>query len=203
MTGIRVAASLWSVPRADLEREATRLAAAGLRSWHWDRADGSMGAAGGFTAAEALSLAELSGLSSEAHLMLANPLDELDEWLAFCDRVVVHLESHDVEVALTRTVAAGRRAAVAYSPGWPLGGHPPHADADALVMSVIPGHGGGAFLPGSLERIAELAARYPSVGVDGGVTASLAADAITAGATWIVSGTALLADPRAFLALQS
>jgi ribulose-phosphate 3-epimerase len=129
--------------------------------------------------------------------MLADPLPELDDWLVFCELVVVHASSPSATEALARIAAAGVRGALAFSPGETLDSVP---DVDALVMSVEPGHGGSLFLPGTLPRIAELASRHDRVGVDGGVTAERAADARAAGATWIVSGTALLADPAAFLA---
>lgn len=199
MTGPRVAASLWSVPPHDLEREALRLAAAGLRTWHWDRADGTLGPAGGFEPARARELAELTGLASEAHLMLADPLPELPAWLEFCELVVVHAEVDAVDEAVRVIRAAGRTPAVAFAPATDPGSRRDDADVAALVMSVEPGHGGGAFLPASLDRIAALAADRPLVGVDGGVTAALARDCRAAGAGWIVSGTALLADPAAFL----
>lgn len=198
MIAPRVSASLWSVAPEYLELEARRLAAAGLESWHWDRADGSLGPAGGFSAAQARALAELTGLESEAHLMLLDPLSELDEWLDFCSIVVVHAASPVAAEALERVAAAGVRGALAFSPRDPLGMH--SADGiDALVMSVEPGHGGSAFLPGALDRVRELSTRHDAVGVDGGVTAERARDARAAGASWIVSGTALLADPTAFL----
>ncbi len=159
-----------------------------------------MAPAGGFTAAQARVIADQTGLTSEAHLMLLDPLPELDDWLAFCEVVVVHLESPTWGDALDRIAAAGVRGALAYSPGHSLEGDHPDG-VDALVMSVEPGHGGSPFVPESLDRIATLASRHDRVGVDGGVTELRARDARAAGATWIVSGTALLADPHAFLSL--
>lgn len=197
MIAPRVSASLWSVPADALENEARQLAEAGLRTWHWDRADGTLGPAGGFTAAQARHLASLTGLASEAHLMLDDPLPELDDWLEFCELVVVHASSPVAGVALDRIAAAGVRGALAFSPGEPLDGH--GSESGALVMSVQPGHGGSSFLPDALPRVTQLATRYDLVGVDGGVSAERARDARAAGASWIVSGTALLADPAAFL----
>lgn len=198
MIAPRVSASLWSVPTDRLEDEARRLAAAGLRTWHWDRSDGSMAPAGGFTAAGARELARMTGLASEAHLMLAEPLLELEDWLAFCDVVIVHAAANGVDEALARIAAAGARGAIAYAPGDAIDDQ--GRESDALVMSVEPGHGGAVFDPVALERIASLSPRRPRVGVDGGVTVGTARAAISAGATWIVSGTALIADPDPFLA---
>ncbi len=188
---IRLAGSLWSVAPDDLEREASRLAHAGLRVWHWDRADGTLGVAGGFMASEAHRLAEATGLASEAHLMLADPLDELDDWLAFCERVVVHVEARGWREALDRIVASGREGAVAISPGTALAGVDVPPSVSVLVMSVHPGQGGGAFLDDTTQRISTLAPSN-SVGVDGGVTIDRARESWAAGARWIVSGTALI-----------
>jgi len=197
MIAPRVSASLWSVPADRLEAEALRLRDAGLRTWHWDRSDGSMAPAGGFTAAQARSLADLTGLASEAHLMLADPLPELDDWLTFCEVIVVHAGAPTAAIALERIAAAGARAAVAFAPGDPLDAE--IGGLDALVMSVEPGHGGSAFRPDALDRITALAGHRERVGVDGGVTLDHARSATAAGASWLVSGTALLADPAGFL----
>lgn len=191
-----VAGSLWSVAAGDLIAEASRLTAAGLKRWHWDAADGSLGPSGGFRPALAYDIAQRTGCASEAHLMTLAPLDELDLWLAFCERVSVHPESPDAFAAVERIEAAGRRACLAYAPGSATDQHPPALDA--LVMSVRPGHGGSVFQAEALHRIAELAPRAAAVGVDGGVGADEANAATAAGATWIVSGTALLTDPAAF-----
>ena len=74
---------------------------------------------------------------------------------------------------------------------------------DKAVLMGLEGHWPNLIdpdvIPAALERISTLAPRRPRVGVDGGVTVDTARAAISAGATWIVSGTALIADPDAFL----
>ena len=63
-----------------------------------------------------------------------------------------------------------------------------------LIMSVNPGFGGQAFLPGSLKKIREaralINARNPSceLEVDGGIVAENIASVIEAGANMIVAG---------------
>lgn len=195
----RIAGSLWSVRAEHLAREAARLVDAGLEVWHWDRADGTLGPAGGFHANEARALAEATGIASEAHLMLADPLAELDEWIAFAELVVVHAESPLWREAVDRIIDAGRRAGVAVSPssGLPVGLDPGLA---VLVMTVAPGHAGGGFLEGRLDVLADTGS-HALRGVDGSVDHRRAVRAREHGANWIVSGTALTSapDPRAWL----
>ncbi|QNN48945.1 hypothetical protein H9L10_11805 [Phycicoccus endophyticus] len=123
-----VAGSLWSVPAADRPPALERLGAAGLRRLHWDRSDGRFAAAGGFTAAEALTLTEATGMAAEAHLMVTDPVAEVDPWTEFCDLVVVHAEAPGWQQALERVLGRGCRPGLAISPltpprwcrrGWP------------------------------------------------------------------------------------
>lgn len=200
MSGLRVAASLWSVSPERRPAEARRLAEAGVRLWHWDRSDGSTAPAGGFEAAEAANLAALVGGRSEAHLMLGEPGAELDSWLAFCERIVVHVEVDGWREACDRVRAAGRQVAVAVAPGTDPAAVSAPAGAAVLVMSVVPGHAGTPFDPGAIERVEHWAVSR-EVGVDGGLDLERAGECRRAGARWLVSGTGLTGaeDPRAWL----
>jgi ribulose-phosphate 3-epimerase len=196
-----VAASLWSVPRDGLEEEARRLAAAGLRRWHWDVSDGAFAAPGGFDVATVARLSALTGTPGEAHLMVQEPLPQVEAWAAVCDRVLVHVEADGWDVAVERLLARGCRAGVAISPGTPLSaldGLP--ADVAVLVMSITPGQAGSRFLPTTLHRLDALVGRA-ELGVDGGVTLEHARACDAHGATWVVSGSALCGsdDPAAWL----
>jgi ribulose-phosphate 3-epimerase len=196
---MRVAGSLWSVPAEGRAREAERLATAGLDVWHWDRADGSLGPAGGFTAGEARMLAEATGVASEAHLMLEDPRSELDEWTAFAELVVVHVESPHWRESVDRILASGRRAGVAISPQSAVPADLDHRLA-VLVMTVAPGNAGTGFLSDRLSLLDQLGDQ-PLRGIDGSVDADRRQQAQRHGANWIVSGTALTssADPHAWL----
>ncbi|NKY41509.1 hypothetical protein HGA02_18900 [Cellulomonas septica] len=218
-----VAASLWSTPPALLADEAVRLAAAGLRRWHWDVSDGVFAAPGGFDPDTVCRLSRLTGLPGEAHLMVSDPLAEIDAWTAVCDTVIVHVEAAGWATAVSRIRAAGRRAGVAISPSTPLSALddlPP--DVAVLVMSITPGQAGSTFLPSTLSRLDALAgdggadaddgrdvvgggAGRRALGVDGGVTLDHAHDCATHGATWVVSGSALCgaADPASWLETAS
>jgi len=190
----RVTASLWSVPRARVDAEAARIAGTGIHAWHWDHADGTLGPAGGFSADDARRIADATGVASEAHLLMEDPRTAVAQWAPFCELVVVHRESPHWREAVRLVVEHGAQAAVALSPGTPivrdeLGG------LGALVMSVEPGHAGGAYDEGCPERVAALAG-HGLVGVDGSLTPARAAELVAHGATWLVSGTSLVAAPE-------
>jgi ribulose-phosphate 3-epimerase len=196
-----VAASLWSTPRDMLDAEAVRLATAGLRRWHWDVSDGVLAAPGGFDIPTVDRLTRLTGLPGEAHLMLTDPLAQVDAWTEVCELVIVHAEADGWMQAVERIRARGRRAGVALSPHTPVSTlDAVRDDVAVLVMSITPGQAGAAFQPATLDRLALLAGRR-DLGVDGGVTLERAHQCATHGATWVVSGSALCgsADPAAWL----
>lgn len=191
---VRVAASLWSTPRDRVSAEAERLTAAGLQHIHWDHTDGDFARAGGFSAAEARELTARCQVRAEAHLMVWDPVTEVDAWTEFCDRVVVHVEARGWRDAVERIAARGSEPAVAISPGTPV----PDGlgETAVLVMSIVPGHAGAVFRPESLETVARLrSGSQRSLGLDGGVTRTIVPEAARAGATWFVSGGDLVASP--------
>jgi len=73
-----------------------------------------------------------------------------------------------------------------------------------LVMSVNPGFGGQRFIPGSLEKIAKLAATRRlrnlnfRIEVDGGISLETVAEVVRAGAGVLVAGSAIFGkgDPQ-------
>jgi len=77
-----------------------------------------------------------------------------------------------------------------------------------LVMSVNPGFGGQAFLPGALEKIRqlkELRARYNRsfrIEVDGGIGPENVVQAVRAGAEILVAGTSIFHTPDPGAAVQ-
>lgn len=189
MTRLEVAASLWSTPPDARCDEARRLRDAGIRRFHWDRADGVYAPTGGFTAAEARAISEAVSARSEAHLMVAEPLEEVEVWAGFCELVVVHDDAPDLDKVLALIRRCGARAGVAV-----LGGRPmPDLDrsVDVLVMSIRPGNAGAPFNSSALGTAREAATVHDRVGIDGGVTEGLLPEALAAGATWVVSGNAL------------
>jgi ribulose-phosphate 3-epimerase len=120
-------------------------------------------------------------LPLDAHLMISDPLQYIDEFLeAGCDSVTFHVEVSDDQIrpTLERTRAAGRAAGLAVKPGTPLTALEPYrALLDiVLVMTVEPGFGGQSFMrdvaADKLLAAREYLAHRPhgaEVHVDGGV----------------------------------
>ena len=102
---------------------------------------------------------------------------------------------------------AGVKAGISIKPATPveaLRGVLPLVDL-VLVMSVEPGFGGQSFIPGSLEKIAQLRAMAREMGletiieVDGGISARNAGAVYGAGADVLVAGSSVFGaeDPQA------
>jgi ribulose-phosphate 3-epimerase len=148
-------------------------------------------------------------LPLDVHLMIEKPEETLDRYLdAGADWISVHVEAtRHLQRCLERIRRGGAKAGAAVNPGTPVGAlAAAWGDLDlGLIMSVNPGFGGQAFLPGSLARIRrarEAAAEAGSravIEVDGGVDAGNAAELVEAGAEILVAGTAIYGqgDPKA------
>ncbi len=140
----------------------------------------------------------------DAHLMVHDPNTLLEEFVkAGADLITVHYESPGcvhLDRVIQRIHSLGIKAGVALNPATP------DSVLDyilALVMSVNPGFGGQKFIPHSLRKIESIANTAAKRGltveieVDGGVKTNNAAEIISAGATVLVAGTAVVAaaDP--------
>lgn len=136
----------------------------------------------------------------EIHLMVLRPETYLKKWKrAGAQRIVFHLESTETPLDVVRSIQTlGMEAYIAINP-----------DTSAnkvrllitkvdgiLVMGVFPGLAGQQFIPSTLPKIKKIrayAATKP-ITVDGGVTFQNAADLINAGATELVSTSAVFGD---------
>ena len=136
----------------------------------------------------------------DVHLMIA-PVDPfLDAFAeAGADIITVHPEAGPhLHRTVQRIKGLGKKAGVSLNPGTPakaldyvLG------EIDlVLVMSVNPGFGGQKFIPSQLKKIEAVANRIAKEGldvtleVDGGIDPDTARQALDAGATALVAGTA-------------
>lgn len=140
----------------------------------------------------------------DVHLMIA----PCDPYLAAfaeagADLITVHAEAGPhLHRSLQAIRGLGRQAGVALNPATP-----PEAVAEVLdlvdlvlVMSVNPGFGGQAFIPGAVEKVRRLAAmigdRPIRLEVDGGITAETAPLVAAAGADTLVAGSAVFRGGR-------
>jgi ribulose-phosphate 3-epimerase len=137
------------------------------------------------------------------HLMIVEPERYLAAFAeAGADHLLVHAEpgsTTHLHQVLTQIRQLGKKAGVALDPASPIEliEYVLHLCDIVLVMTVNPGFGGQRFLPEMLPKIRRLRAMcserdlHPVIEVDGGETAETAAQAVAAGATAIVAGTAI------------
>ena len=154
------------------------------------------------------SLRKATDLPLDCHLMIENPDQFIPE---FCEAganwVSVHQEAC---VHLNRTLhlikSHGCLAGVVINPATPVDTLSEVLDlADyILVMSVNPGFGGQKFIPGSVQKLRQLADLRAQRGlgyrieVDGGIDLATVAEVVRAGAEILVAGNAVCGkgDPK-------
>ena len=145
----------------------------------------------------------MHGKASQVHLMIVEPERYLEASArAGADHLLVHAESGStthLHRVLNQIRDLGKKAGVVLDPASPpeLIEYVLHLCDIILVMTVNPGSGGQNFLPEMLPKIRRLrltcAERdlHPVIEVDGGENTKTAAQAAAAGATAIVTGSAV------------
>lgn len=135
----------------------------------------------------------------DAHLMVTNPDDLLEEYVAAgVDMITVHKEvTPHLDRTLTRIRNLGCKAGVSINPGTSLSGLEfllEKLDL-ILIMSVNPGFGGQSFINSSIDKITavkDLVSSKPiNIQVDGGINNEIAPQVIKAGANVLVAGSAI------------
>ena len=145
----------------------------------------------------------------DVHLMIVEPERYVKRFAeAGSDIVTFHYEATNAaHRCIDEIHAAGARAGISIKPATSvevLRDLLPSLDL-VLVMSVEPGFGGQSFIPGSLEKIAQLRAMAREMGletiieVDGGISARNAGAVYGAGADVLVAGSSVFGaeDPQA------
>lgn len=145
-------------------------------------------------------------LPLDVHLMIERPEDWIERFAqAGADYLTIHVEAvANPRAAMDSIRRTGVKPGLTVSPGTPverLIEHLGHLEL-ALVMSVHPGFGGQAFIPGALDKVRAVRAALDERGlaveleVDGGIKADNARAVADAGATVLVAGSAVFEDPR-------
>jgi ribulose-phosphate 3-epimerase len=201
---VRIAPSILAADFAALGDAARAVEAGGADQLHVDVMDGHFVPNLTMGPVVVSALKRVSGLPLDVHLMVESPDRYLEAFVrAGAAMITVHVE---VAPHLHRTLAAirtlGAQAGVALNPSTPADLiRDVVDDLDiVLVMSVNPGFSGQAFIPRSLEKVAEVRALLngrksrAAIGVDGGVDVSNAEALVSRGATTLVAGSSVFAD---------
>lgn len=137
-------------------------------------------------------------INFELHMMVAEPLLELEKWLHIPElkRVIVHYESlrHPLE-ELETLQETGKEVCLCLNPDTKVDVVDELIDAIDCVqlMSVYPGKQGQPFLEETYEKVRTLRHAYPDlpIGVDGGVTQENLPVLVESGANNFAPGSAI------------
>jgi len=195
---IRIAPSLLAADFGRIATECRRAEEAGADWLHLDVMDGHFVDNISFGPDVVKAARAACGMFLDVHLMISRPDHYLPRFLeAGADLVTVHAEAeHDVASTLEAIRKAGCKAGLALNPATPLAGVLPFLDRIdlLLIMTVVPGFGGQAFMPETMPKLAAAAAEREARGldfhleVDGGITTATAPLSRQNGADVLVAG---------------
>jgi len=185
----------------ELGKQIKMVEEAGVKYLHIDVMDGNYVKNISFGLPVIKSIRSRSNLVFDTHLMVVEPIRMLEDYRdAGADIITVHAEAcSDLAATISRIKEMGLKAGVSLNPGTPLDKLDPVLNSVdmVLLMSVVPGAGGQAFIPSTLQKIRDLREKAEKTGavidieVDGGIYVDNVMDVLMAGANVIVSGTSI------------
>jgi ribulose-phosphate 3-epimerase len=208
---VLIAPSILSADFGALREDVAMVEAAGADMIHVDVMDGHFVPNLTIGPPVVKALKRCTDLPLDVHLMIENPDETIDWYLdAGADYLTVHVEAcTGLQSVVGRIREGGARAGVSLNPDTPvetLGDIVGEIDM-VLVMSVNPGFGGQSFIPGSSQKLSDVAGLARERGsevliaVDGGIDATTASEAVGGGARMLIAGSAVFCadDPATAL----
>jgi ribulose-phosphate 3-epimerase len=199
MTGCKLAPSILSADFSQLADEVDRVAGE-ADLLHVDVMDGHFVPNLTIGPPVVKSLRKRTDLFLDCHLMVDNPGDLLVDFAdAGADGCTVHIELGDPRPLFDSMRSLGLRVGLTHNPETPVTEVLPYLEEIDLLlfMSVHPGFGGQAFIPGVLDKLAEARRIVDErelpveLEIDGGINLETAPQAAEAGADILVAGSAV------------
>ena len=198
---IAIAPSILSADFARLAEQVLATERGGANRIHVDVMDGHFVPNLSMGPVVVQSLRPVTKLPLEVHLMVDRPAQFVEPFAkAGADTLIVHAEVlADPRPVMRQIRCLGKKVGLAINPNTPVETIAPYlSEIDlALCMTVVPGFGGQAFLPQSLQRIQQLRDLIErgnpacELEVDGGIDLITAKQSVTAGANVLVAGTSI------------
>jgi len=149
-----------------------------------------------------------SSFEYEAHLMVEDPSEYMEQLVDRVDWAILHIETlKNPEAEIRYFKENGFKVSLAANPGTPLEEILPHLDMldGILVLTVNPGQHGGEFKVETLEKVRRLRGLGVAlpIEVDGGVNPDTIQEIKNAGATVFACGSYLMKGDDVAKGIQS